>query len=126
MNKAQKMVLEYHRKMGFTINNNPTHISQEQVKDRSDILEEETHELREALELEDIVKIADGIGDVLYVAYGTGVACGIDMETIFAEIHRSNMTKTAPETHTGKAIKGETYSPPNLVALIPSNTDKEK
>lgn len=118
MNEEQEMVLDYHKKMGFTINDRPTPISQIQVKDRSDILQEEVSELRNALESEDLVGICDGLGDVLYVVYGTAVACGIDMSDIFKEIHRSNMTKTPPSTSTGKAIKGESYSPPNLNSFL--------
>jgi len=38
--------------------------------------------------------LADGLCDIHYVGYcGTGVACGLDMEPLFAEVHRSNMTK---------------------------------
>lgn len=118
MNSEQNMVFDYHMKMGFTISYHPTIISQVQVKDRSDILQEEVDELREALENEDLVKVADGIGDSLYVLYGTAVACGLDMTKIFAEIHRSNMTKTPPPTSTGKAIKGENYSAPDLDSIV--------
>lgn len=127
MNEFQKKVLEYHRKMGFTINDNPTPISLEQAKDRSRIQGEETNELEEALLSQDIIKIADGIGDVIYVAVGTGVACGIDVTPILDEIHRSNMTKTAPKSRTGKALKGHFYSPPNLEAILQtSNKTGEK
>ena len=118
MNEEQKMVLDYHRKMGFTINDYPTVIGPIQVKDRSDILQEEVDELRDALENENLVEICDGLGDVLYVVYGTAVACGIDMVPIFREIHRSNMTKTSPLTATGKAIKGDFYSPPNIGLVL--------
>lgn len=38
--------------------------------------------------------LADGLADLHYVAYcGTAVACGIDMEPVFAEVHRSNINK---------------------------------
>jgi predicted HAD superfamily Cof-like phosphohydrolase len=42
----------------------------------------------------DLVEIADGLADLHYVAYcGTGAAIGVDMEPVFLEVHRSNMTK---------------------------------
>ena len=118
MNEEQKMVLDYHKKMKFTVNNRPTPISQIQVKDRSDILQEEVNELRDAMESENLIGICDGLGDVLYVVYGTAVACGINMVPIFKEIHRSNMTKTPPLSPVGKAIKGQTYSPPDIKVLL--------
>jgi predicted HAD superfamily Cof-like phosphohydrolase len=41
-----------------------------------------------------LVEIADGLADLHYVAYcGTAEACGLDMQPIFEEVHRSNMSK---------------------------------
>lgn len=97
----------------------------------------------------DLVKIADGLADLHYVGYcGTAVACGIDMEPIFAEIHRSNMSKLWTEqdvsdltleervkcsvkkiskydftkylvkNQDGKVIKSPSYSPANIKPLL--------
>lgn len=57
------------------------------------IIFEELTELLFAFECRDIYQIADALGDLLYVIYGTAIACGIDMEVVFAEIHSSNMSK---------------------------------
>jgi predicted HAD superfamily Cof-like phosphohydrolase len=69
----------------------------------------------------DIERIADALGDLLYVVYGTAVSYGIDMEPVFAEIHRSNMSKGDPEVvraSNGKILKSRNWTPPNLKPLI--------
>ncbi len=81
---------------------------------RSDLIREEDRELRSAVTLEEI---ADAIGDLLYVVYGTAVACGLDAQGIFNEVHRSNMTKFADGLRLsphGKILKGPSFSPPDL------------
>jgi predicted HAD superfamily Cof-like phosphohydrolase len=69
----------------------------------------------------DLIEIADGLGDLDYVGRcGTGAACGIDMEPIFQEIHRSNMSKfiDGHRREDGKWIKGPSYTPANLGPII--------
>jgi predicted HAD superfamily Cof-like phosphohydrolase len=93
----------------------------------------------------DLEQLADGLGDLHYVAYtGTGVAAGIDMEEIFAEIHSSNMTKAWTEgdleqakvlyptakleefggglyrlvREDGKIIKSPSYRPANIKSIL--------
>lgn len=117
MNKEQVMVREFHKKFGFTINEKPTIISSELGNVRQKHTLKELEELQEAMDSKDIVEIADALGDIQYFLYGTAVAYGIDMEPIFAEIHRSNMTKERPDPTQyidAKAVKGPNYSPPNL------------
>lgn len=92
----------------------------------------------------DLVEIADGLADLHYVGYcGTAAACGIDMEPVFAEIHRSNMSKMWTEEDLkqqkalyptgvvenyggglyrilvdGKVIKSPSYSPANVARIL--------
>jgi predicted HAD superfamily Cof-like phosphohydrolase len=83
-------------------------------------LEEAVTELSEAFEKKDIVLIADSIADSLVVVLGTAVACGIDIEPIFDEIMRSNMTKfiDGHRREDGKWVKGPSYTPANIAPLI--------
>lgn len=87
------------------------------------LIAEEFNEFILATAKQDLVGVADALGDLLYVVYGAADCWGIDMEPIFEEIHRSNMTKvwedgTVHRREDGKVIKPETYSPANLDTLI--------
>lgn len=69
------------------------------------------------------VETADALTDILYVTYGAGHAFGLDLDKCMKEVHRSNMSKLQdgiPVYHpeTGKVMKGDNYSPPDLRALL--------
>lgn len=69
----------------------------------------------------DIVATADAIGDLLYLVLGTAVDCGIDIEPVFNEIHRSNMTKFIGGLklrEDGKIVKGSSYEAPKLAPIL--------
>lgn len=57
------------------------------------LIYEECQELLTAITRRDSSAIVDAIGDILYVTYGFGHRLGVDVDAVFAEIHRSNMTK---------------------------------
>ncbi len=121
MNKEQRMVKDWHRKFGVLINEKPKMIDRETRHLRLSLIREEFQEFEEACSAGDIVKVADALGDLLYVVYGSAVSFGIDLEPVFEEIHRSNMSKGDPEVikaANGKVLRNKNYSPPNLVPLI--------
>lgn len=119
MNSEQRMVTEFHRKFTNQVHDRPCIIDNMAIHRRFRLMTEELLELRNAMFKRDFVEIADGIADLLYVVYGTAVEYGIDMEPIFAEVHRSNMTKVDGHLNDfGKWIKPESYSPPDLEPII--------
>lgn len=75
-------------------------------------LQEELAELTEAMAEQDIYKIADGLGDMLYMILGGFIKCGISASRTFREVHESNMTKELGLF--GQVLKGEGYRPPNM------------
>lgn len=82
--------------------------------------EEAVEELDQAFMRNDLVLIADSIADSLVVILGTAVACGINIEPIFDEVMRSNMSKFI-DGHLdpgGKWIKGPSYSPAEIKPLL--------
>jgi|SRR5579875_1043986 len=90
---------------------------------RMDLLNEEVGELADAVAASDIVGIADALADVVYVAYGTAVAYGIDLDRVLAEVHRSNMSKLDTDGRPryradGKVIKSSQYVPPDVAGVL--------
>jgi predicted HAD superfamily Cof-like phosphohydrolase len=90
---------------------------------RVDLIAEELEELKEAIADKDIVEIADALTDLLYVVYGAGHSFGIDLDTCFSEVHRSNMSKLGEDgkpiyREDGKVMKGSNFSEPELKPIL--------
>lgn len=90
---------------------------------RLDLIAEELDELQVAFDNQDIVEVADALTDLLYVVYGAGHACGIDLDECFLEVHRSNMSKLGPDGYPiyredGKVMKGPNYFDPDLKSIL--------
>jgi predicted HAD superfamily Cof-like phosphohydrolase len=112
------MLDEFHRRPGVDCFQPPEPtVTVPGALQRVEFIEEETRELREAVEAGHIVKVADALADIAYAVYGTAWRFGIPLDAVIAEVHRSNMTKTASPGD-GKAIKGPGYSPPNIAAVL--------
>jgi len=120
MTTEQLKVRRFHEKAGATINDVPTIPSEKDCILRLELIREELEELAVAFAVKNFVPIADAIGDLLYVVYGTAVTCGIDIQPIFNAIHESNMTKfiDGHRRADGKWIKGPSYKPVDLQPLL--------
>jgi len=86
---------------------------------RAVLLAEEHNEVQEALLKGDIKQIAKELADLVYVAYGTAIAYGFDLDDVLEEVHKSNMTKVGDDgkplyREDGKILKGPNYRPPDL------------
>lgn len=86
------------------------------------LLVEEMKEYLAAEQADNIVEIADGLADVVVIAYGTACAYGIDLDAVLAEVYRSNMSKVVDGeviyNEMGKVTKPDTYSPPAVADVI--------
>lgn len=90
---------------------------------RVDLLREEVDELATATSEANIVGIADALADIVYVAYGSAVTYGIDLDAVLAEVHRSNMSKLdslgRPVFRAdGKVAKSTLYTPPDVRGVL--------
>ena len=93
------------------------------VQLRVDLIEEELHELKEAIKNNYLVEVADALTDILYVTYGAGHSFGVDLDKCFDEVQRSNMSKLGEDGNpiyndSGKVMKGPNYSAPDLKKII--------
>jgi len=116
-------VVEFMKAMGQEVRRWPSWPSWETVRLRCDLIDEEVSELHEGVLDRDLVSIADAIADILYVTYGMAAAFGMDADALFAEVHRSNMSKLGPDgkpiyREDGKILKPATYSPPNITGVL--------
>ena len=122
MNQEQQMVHEFHERFGLIRNRRPSIPGAGVHRLRTLLIEEELAEFRNAGESEDLVGVADALGDLLYVVYGAAVEYGIDLAGVFAEIHRANMTKDSRRgcRADGKVAKGAGYQPPDVRGVVES------
>ncbi len=108
----------FHAIFNHVMNETPT-IPYPKTKElRKRLLEEEHNELQTAIDEDDMVKIADGLADLLYVTFGTAVTYGIPIDSIFGEVHASNMTKSGPNDEYGKTMKGDRFQPPRIREIL--------
>jgi predicted HAD superfamily Cof-like phosphohydrolase len=119
MAHEQVLVEAFHRTFDILANPVPTVVDRRTRELRVKLIQEEFDELKEALAAEDLSSIAKEIADLLYVVYGTAVSYGIDMDPVFREVHRSNMTKVGGyKREDGKWVKPTTYSPARIDPIV--------
>jgi NTP pyrophosphatase (non-canonical NTP hydrolase) len=113
MKTPEQMVLEFHQKYGHLISPAPTTEISVAVKQlRIQLMQEELSELiSKGIEKNNLVEIADGLADLVYVVVGTAISYGIPFDRIFKEVHNSNMTKTAAKVT--NALAGKKYGSGN-------------
>jgi predicted HAD superfamily Cof-like phosphohydrolase len=117
-------VTEFHRAYGQEVPDAPRLLDPVTQDLRYALIKEEFDEYVAACEQGDMVGIADALADLAYVVLGAAVAHGIRrFPEIFAEIHRSNMSKLGPDGKPirradGKVLKGPNYSPPQIATFL--------
>lgn len=119
MTDAQDMVGEFHRTFGILKADVPSVPDEKTRTLRVRLIQEEFDEFKEALDQGNLPAMAKELADLLYVVYGTAVSCGIDMEPVFREVHRSNMSKVGGHKRDdGKWVKPAHYSPASIEPIL--------
>lgn len=119
MTDEQFLVEEFHRKFDMLIQTVPADPGEETKQLRLRLIQEEFDELKQSMAAGDLPSVAKELADLLYVVYGTAVSYGIDMEPVFREVHRSNLSKVGGyKRPDGKWIKPATYSPARIEPIL--------
>ena len=94
---------------------------------RFNLMKEENEEYFEAAIKNDIVEVADALGDMLYILCGTIIEHGMEhkIDEIFSEIQNSNMSKLGADggpiyREDGKVLKGPNYFKPDIERILNS------
>jgi predicted HAD superfamily Cof-like phosphohydrolase len=126
LNDAQKMVQEFHEQFDIHISPTPSVPDEDTQTLRNRLIQEEFEEFQEAMQNKDLSAMAKELADLLYVVYGTAVSLGIDMEPVFKEVHRSNMSKVGGyKREDGKWVKPPTYSPASLEIILETQSNSK-
>ena len=126
MQKQLDAVAAFHNAFGVGIANTPVgNISKEINELRHKLMAEENNEYLEAANTNDLVEVADALGDMLYILCGTILSHGMQhiIEEVFDEIQDSNMSKLGADgkpiyREDGKVMKGPNYRKPNLKQFL--------
>ncbi len=126
MKRRIEAVTEFHEAFGLGIKNTPTaDIGEDRNMLRFNLMKEENEEYLEAAQNNDLVEVADALGDMLYILCGTIIEHGMQEKIVevFEEIQRSNMSKLGADgkpiyREDGKVLKGPNYFKPNIAGIL--------
>ncbi|WP_306351045.1 nucleoside triphosphate pyrophosphohydrolase family protein [Flavobacterium sp. '19STA2R22 D10 B1'] len=126
MKKQLDAVKEFHTAFGLGVSNEIKGTLGESTDLlRYNLMKEENEEYLEAVQNNDVVEIADALGDMLYILCGTILEHGLQhkIEAVFEEIQRSNMSKLGADgkpiyREDGKVMKGPNYFKPQFDTIL--------
>jgi predicted HAD superfamily Cof-like phosphohydrolase len=94
-NNYLEMVGEFHKTFKAPILETPQIPSANRCELRISLMQEELNEIKEAIKNDDLVEVADGLCDLMYVLCGSIHEFGLGEKFVdlFNEVQRSNMSK---------------------------------
>ncbi len=116
----------FHNSFGLGVQQNPkADLGKEKNLLRFNLMDEENKEYLEAANNNDLVEVADALGDMLYILCGTILEHGMQykIEEVFEEIQKSNMSKLGADgkpiyREDGKVLKGPNYFKPDIKTIM--------
>jgi predicted HAD superfamily Cof-like phosphohydrolase len=125
MQQQLESVEQFHNAFEIENEHSPTLAPEDTFILRHKLMKEENDEYLEACWNGDLAEVADALGDQLYILCGTILKHGLQhkIEEVFAEIHRSNMSKMGMDgkpvrREDGKIMKGPGYTPPDIEFIL--------
>lgn len=128
MRRNSDLVRDFHQTVGEPPPTVPTLPDSRVLVLRRALISEEYREAMEAFEQTlatsehgnvDLASLAHELVDLLYVTYGSLIACGIDPDEAFAEVHRANMDKVSgPKRGDGKQMRPPNWKPADVEAVL--------
>ena len=129
MRRNSELVRDFHKTVGEPPPQAPVLPEPRVLGLRRALIAEEYREVMEAFErlsssrghadLASLASLAHELADLLYVTYGSMIACGVDPDQVFAEVHRANMHKASgPKREDGKQMKPPDWKPADVQAVL--------
>ena len=118
-------VAHFHEVFKIGNNNEPSFLTEKESDLRFNLLKEENEEYLEACKSGNMVEIADALGDILYITFGTIMRHGLQhkIQEVFDEIQQSNMSKLDENGNPifredGKILKSGKYFKPDIKSIL--------
>lgn len=139
-----RLVHEFHKAFGIPVRETPTIPYVDRVRLRARLIREEFDEVMQELDRIErrltgknnarpydhaaevylaISYLAKELADLRVVVEGTELEFGIPGDEVYAEVHRSNMSKLGPDgkpirRHDGKVLKGPNYEEADVLLVL--------
>ncbi|MCC6816302.1 MAG: nucleoside triphosphate pyrophosphohydrolase family protein [Saprospiraceae bacterium] len=119
-------VAEFHRLFDMPVVEQPLIPKSERCKLRISLLQEELNELKEAIENNNIIEVADAFCDLQYVLSGAILEFGLaaKFKNLFDEVQRSNMSKACRSMEEAIQTQEKYLKDKGTVSVIKQKGDK--
>ena len=138
MTDTLQLVGYFHEAFGLPITSHPSIPSDDRVALRLHLIDEEYKEVRSELtnilekqrygheiggRSQRLADLAKELSDLVYVINGCALEFGLPLNDVFAEVHRSNMSKLGADgkpvrRDDGKVLKGPNYREADVLGIL--------
>lgn len=123
---ALNSVAEFHDMFELPVLESPSIPDERRCALRVSLLQEELEELKEAIQQNDLVGVADALCDLQYVLSGAVLEFGLanKFKSLFDEVQRSNMSKSCATLEIAKATQKYYLEEKNTPSFIEARDGK--